>query len=84
MISKLLKVCSLPAGSKHRPGLNLKGDYLEKYGFGVGDLVKVTVQAGKIVIEKTAQTELITQLNIKNPRLLEMIEKFELEPHAEV
>lgn len=74
MIQKLLQVCRLSSGKHYKPGINLKGDYLLKYGFDVGDYVSVEVSKNKIIIEKTENTKIITQMGIKNPNLIKLID----------
>lgn len=78
MIQKLLKVCGLPVGKYYKPGINLKGDYLSKYGFEVGDMVKVEISENKIIIEKNDTTKIVTQMGIKNPYLLNLIDELGL------
>jgi len=52
--SRILKVVKIPQGKRYTTGLNLKGDYLLKYGFDFGDMVKIEFSEGKILINKIA------------------------------
>lgn len=77
-MDKLLTVCRATQGTKYTSAINIKGEYLKKYGFELGDMVKVTVSKNKIVIEKNVDTELLTVMGSKNPALLTMIEGLSL------
>lgn len=79
MSEKILTVCRMPQGAKYAPGINLKGDYLKKYGFEVGDLVKVELHKNKIVITKNSATEMLTDMQSKNPALLVLLDGLNLE-----
>lgn len=78
MIQKLLQVCKLSAGKHYKPGINIKGDYLLKYGFEVGDMVNVEISENQILIQKTEKTKIVTQMGIKNPHLLRLIDELNL------
>ena len=52
--NKILKVVRIPQGKRYTTGLNLKGDYLLKYGFDFGDMVNISFENGKILITKIA------------------------------
>ena len=73
-MEKLLTVCHSAQGNKYTNAINIKGEYLKKYGFEKGDFVKVTVSKNKITIEKNVSTELLNAMGSKNPALLTMIE----------
>ncbi|HEY6913144.1 MAG TPA: hypothetical protein VI413_00595 [Paludibacter sp.] len=77
-MDKLLTVCRSTQGKKYTSAINIKGDYLKKYGFELGDFVKVTVCKNKITIEKNVDTGLLTCMGTKNPALLTMIEGLSL------
>lgn len=77
-MDKLLTVCRSAQGKRYTSAINIKGDYLKKYGFDQGDFVKVTVSKNKIVIEKNVDTGLLTCMGAKNPALLTMIENLSL------
>ena len=79
-MEKILKVCSVPCGRKHANGINIKGDYLKKYDFQENDFVKVSISKGRIVIEKTPQTDTLRNMGLKNPALLKFIENMDLIP----
>ena len=51
-MDKLLTVCRAAQGNKYTNAINIKGEYLKKYGFEQGDFVKVSVTKNKITIEK--------------------------------
>ena len=51
-----------------------QNEYLKKYGFELGDFVKVEVSKNKIVIQKNVSTELLNAMGTKNPALLTIIE----------
>jgi hypothetical protein len=73
-MEKLLTVCHIAQGNKYTNAINIKGEYLKKYGFEKGDFVKVTVSKNKITIEKNVSTELLNAMGSKNPALFTMIE----------
>lgn len=73
-MDKLLTVCRAAQGKKYTNAINIKGEYLKKYGFEQGDFVKVEVTKNKIVIQKNVSTELLNAMGTKNPALLTMIE----------
>ena len=73
-MEKLLTVCKAPQGNKYTSAINIKGEWLKKYGFEMGDFVKVQVCKNKIIIEKNVSTELLNAMGSKNPALLTMIE----------
>lgn len=74
-MEKVLQCVRLPQGGKGTIGFNLKGEYLKKFGFSLGDYVKVEVTDHKIVITKNEGTELLSKMKAKNLALLELIEK---------
>ncbi len=78
IMERILKCVSFPAGRKRTAGFNLKGEYLKKYGFEVGDFVKVEISQHKIVITKNQGTELLSQMKLKNPNINCLIEEFGL------
>ena len=77
-MEKLLTVCRAAQGNKYTSAINIKGEYLKKYGFELGDFVKVEVSKNKIVIQKNGSTELLNAMGTKNPALLTLIENLEL------
>ncbi len=58
--------------------LTISGEYLKKYGFEMGDFVKLVVTKNEIRIFKNVNTNLLTQMGAKNPALLTMIENLSL------
>ena len=52
-MEKVLQCVRLPQYGKGTIGFNLKGEYLKKYGFQLGDKVKVEISKNKIVLFKT-------------------------------
>ena len=77
-MEKLLTVCRASQGNKYTSAISIKGEYLKKYGFELGDFVKVEVSKNKIVIQKNVSTELLNAMGTKNPALLTMIEGLSL------
>lgn len=73
-MEKLITVQRTAQGKKCTQGISLQGEYLKKYGFEVGDFVKVVISKNKITIEKTVSTELLNAMGAKNPALFTMIE----------
>ena len=71
-------MCRAAQGNKYTSAINIKGEYLKKYGFELGDFVKVEVSKNKIVIQKNVSTELLNAMGTKNPALLTLIENLEL------
>ena len=78
MCTKILTVCRMAQGKKYAPGLNLKGDYLMKYGFEVGDMVRVEISQNQIIISKNNDTAILQRMGMKNPALLTLIENLDL------
>ncbi len=78
MLTKLLKVCNLPKAKTYTPGINIKGEYLTKYGFNVGDYVNVEISENKIVITKDAESNVVSLFSKKNKALDSLIETFDL------
>lgn len=66
-------------GKRYTLGINLKGDYLQKYGFEVGDMVKVEVKQNQIVITKNKATQTLTEMGSKNPAIMTLIDGLNLE-----
>lgn len=79
MIDKILTVCRMAQGKRYTSGINLKGDYLQKYGFEVGDMVKVEVKQNQIVITKNKATQTLTEMGSKNPAIMTLIDGLNLE-----
>lgn len=79
MIDKILTVCRMAQGKRYTSGINLKGDYLQKYGFQVGDMVKVEVKQNQIVITKNKATQTLTEMGSKNPAIMTLIDGLNLE-----
>ena len=52
-MEKVLQCVRLPQNGKGTIGFNLKGEYLKKYGFQLGDKVKLEISKNKIVLFKT-------------------------------
>lgn len=80
MITKLLKVCKLPSAKTYVPGLNLKGEYLRKFGFEVGDYVTVEVSENKICITKNEASNVVSLFSKKNKAIDLLVESFDLTP----
>lgn len=66
-------------GKRYTSGINLKGDYLQKYGFQVGDMVKVEVKQNQIIITKNKATQTLTEMGSKNPAIMTLIDGLNLE-----
>ena len=49
---KSIKVVNKPYLKTYVPGLNIQGKYLADFGFNCGDSVNLTIENGKILIEK--------------------------------
>jgi len=47
-MEKLLTVCRASQGNKNTSAINIKGEYLKKYGFELGDFVKVEVSKKRL------------------------------------
>lgn len=78
--SKILTVTQSASGKKYTNFIQIKGEWLKKCGFNLGDLVKVTANKNQIVIEKNVSTVLLQKMGDKNPALLDMIEKLGVVP----
>lgn len=77
-MEKLLIVCQAPQGNKYTNKINIAGEWLKKYGFELGDLVKVEIKQNEIVITKNISTEILTGFNVRNPQLMKLIENLDL------
>ena len=77
-MEKLLKVCQAPQGNRYTSKINIAGDWLKKYGFELGDLVKVEVKKNEIIITKNKSTDVLTAFNVRNPHLMQLIENLDL------
>ena len=77
-MEKLLKVCQAPQGNKYTNKINISGEWLKKYGFDLGDFVKVEIKQNEIVITKNSSTEILTGFNVRNPQLMKLIENLDL------
>lgn len=53
-MKRFLHCCNLPASGGYVVGFNLKGKYLETFGFKRGNLVQVVLSEGKIEITKVS------------------------------
>lgn len=77
-MEKYLKCVNAPYGSRYTVGINLKGDFLKRYNFNVGDCVKVELSENQIIITKSDATERLTRLQSQNPSLLNLIDNLGL------
>lgn len=77
-MEKLLKICRQPQGKAYTIGLNLKGEYLKKFGFSLDDFVSVKLTKNKIIIKKSEEERTLTEMNRVNPSLSKLIEAFDL------
>ncbi|NOQ26941.1 MAG: type I addiction module toxin, SymE family [Bacteroidales bacterium] len=51
-LNKVLKIINAPSGKKYTNGLNIKGEWMNKFGFELGDMVNVEVSQNRILVEK--------------------------------
>ena len=77
-MEKLLKVCQAPQGNKYTSKINIAGEWLKKFGFNDGDLVKVSISQNEIKITKNNATNVLTAFNVRNPQLMKLIENLDL------
>ena len=77
-MEKILKVCQAPQGNRYTSKINIAGDWLKKYGFEMGDFVKVEVRKNEIVITKNQSTDVLTAFNVRNTELMRLIENLDL------
>jgi hypothetical protein len=49
---KTLKVVSFPQGGEHVPSVRVAGQWLERFGFKLGDEVILTATQGQIIITR--------------------------------
>ena len=73
-MEKILTVTRSFTGKKNTNFIQIKGDWLKRYGFDLGDFVKVKITTNQIIIEKNVNTILLSRMGDKNPALLTMIE----------
>ena len=60
-----LTISYMPGSGKYYPMIRLQGKWLRDLGFRVGDKVVVETTDNKIVITKTDNTTLTSQLSLK-------------------
>ena len=77
-MEKLLKVCQTAQGKKYTNKINIAGEWLKKFGFNEGDLVKVAISQNEIKITKNNATNVLTAFNVKNPELMRLIDNLDL------
>lgn len=77
-MEKLLKVCQTAQGKKYTNKINIAGEWLKKFGFNDGDLVKVSISQNEIKIIKNNATNVLTAFNVKNPELMRLIDNLDL------
>lgn len=51
-LNKVLKVINAPSGKKYTNGLNIKGEWMKRFGFELGDMVCVVITKNKIKVSK--------------------------------
>ena len=79
MCEKYLSVSKQPTQKGYTIGFNLKGEYLKKYGFSLGDMVKVEISRNKIVLTKGAGEDILRDMDKENPCLKDLLNTFNLE-----
>ena len=77
-MERILKVCQTAQGNRYTNKINIAGDWLKKYGFNLGDLVKVEIRKNEIVISKNPSTDVLTAFNVRNPQMMKLIENLDL------
>ena len=78
MKTKLLKVCALPYKKTYTPGINIKGEYLIKHGFNIGDFVHVEISENRIIISKDTKTNIVSLFSHQNDKFDQLVESFDL------
>ena len=73
-MEKLIKVQKAPSNGGYIEAVQISGKYLKKYGFTMGDFLKLTITENKIVIEKNASTNLLQMLGVKDAEMFAKIE----------
>lgn len=63
----------------NEPILKLVGSNLSKYGFKIGDVIKVHFDTNSIKITKSKNTEKLTAMQQRNPSIKKLWEEFNLE-----
>lgn len=77
-MERILKVCQTAQGNRYTNKINIAGDWLKKYGFEMGDLVKVEIRKNEIIISKNPSTDVLTAFNVRNPQIMKLIENLDL------
>ena len=77
-MERILKVCQTAQDNRYTSKINIAGDWLKKYGFNLGDLVKVEIRKNEIVISKNPSTDVLTAFNARNPQIMKLIENLDL------
>lgn len=73
-MEKLITIQKAPVKGGYIESVNISGKYLKSHGFEIGDFAKLTVTKDKIVIEKTASTNILQMAGVKDSRLFALIE----------
>lgn len=73
-MEKLIRIQKAPAKRGYIEAVNISGNYLKEHGFEMGDFVKLTVKRNVITIEKTASTNILQNMGVKDARLFAVIE----------
>jgi hypothetical protein len=73
-MEKLIRIQKSPAKKGYIESVNISGNYLKEHGFKMGDFVKLTISKDKIIIEKTASTNILQMMGAKDARLFKVIE----------
>ena len=73
-MEKLIKVQKAPSNGGYIEAVQISGKYLKKHGFSMGDFLKLTITENKIVIEKTASTNILQMLGVKDAEMFAKIE----------
>jgi hypothetical protein len=76
MSAKTQHVVKTPQGKQYVPGVRIAGKYLTELNFNINDEVQILTAPECIVITKV---DVLQRMQIKNPALTNLIEKFGFE-----
>ncbi len=75
---KVLKVSNVPQGKGYVPGIKVSGKQLNLYGFHVDDIIIISYEDKKIVIEKVTTEDIFKRMCAKNHNLKSFAKKLDL------
>ena len=78
-MEKFLSVTEMRQDKIYVPFIRIAGKYLQKFNFNKSDKVFISVKPNEIIIKKMSKQQTIDYLCSKNPAVLQLIKRFDLE-----